>query len=269
MSSCAASCSICCRRGSCASATSVSSPTGAEPHCCRSASNCSADQSRAPLQQHSRLPKRLIRSGTVQSAAELCVLLKASLPPNSCTALHLNHTSAPHEPLSTTSAPVRALARMRIPCLNSPKLLRYRSLQSPNDPSCRRSPVRLGHQGGRTYKLQRIHQLNEDARTHSKYIGSPCGRLPSSRCIRSDLPKRVRTRTVARGRSRYSTRTCRDQDGHSRVAGRSSRVPKCEGPERRPSVTRFTSVELGHRAPRLTVAQLLSRQPWDSSPPRD
>jgi len=175
MSSCAASCSICCRRGSCASATSVSWPTGAERHCCRSASNCSVDQSRAPLQQHNRLPKRRIRSGTFQSAVELCVLLKASLPPNSCSALHLNQIRAPHEPLSTTSAPVRALARMQTPCLNSPKPLRYRSLQSPNDPSSRRSPVRLGHQGGRTYKLQRIHQLNEHARTHSKYIGFPAG----------------------------------------------------------------------------------------------
>ena len=36
----------------------------------------------------------------------------------------------------------------------------------------------------------------------------PCGRLPSSRCIRSAHTKRMRTRTVARGRSRYSTKTC-------------------------------------------------------------
>jgi hypothetical protein len=41
----------------------------------------------------------------------------------------------------------------------------------------------------------------------------PCGRLPSSRCIRSALPKRIRTRTVACGRSRYSTKTYRYLSG--------------------------------------------------------
>ena len=75
----------------------------------------------------------------------------------------------PPRPLSVLWHACRPLVSTR------QKLLRYRSLQSPNDPSSRRSPVRLGHQGGRTYKLQRIHQLNEHARTHSKYIGFPAG----------------------------------------------------------------------------------------------
>src|ERR1700722_16879007 len=146
MSSCAASCSICCRRGSCESATSDSSPTETALRCCRYVCNCSAVQSRAPLQQHNRLLKRLTHSGTVQSAAELCVLLNAFLPPNSCSALHLNRTGAPREPLSTASALARAMPRMQIPCLNQPRMLRYKSPQPPNNPSSRRSPDWLGHQ---------------------------------------------------------------------------------------------------------------------------
>ena len=122
MSSCAASCSICCRRASCASATSASSPTATAPHSCRSASNCSAAQRRQLLRRHHRPPTRFTHSGTVPSAAEPCASSNGSPPPNSCSAHHLNQTGAPHEPLSTSSASARASARTQIPCLNWQKL---------------------------------------------------------------------------------------------------------------------------------------------------
>ncbi len=104
MSSCADSCSTCCRRASCASATSDSSPTANELLCCRCACNCSADYSRRPLPRHHRPPMRLTHSGTARSAEEPCASSNGSPPPNSCFALHLNQTGAQHEALSTSSA---------------------------------------------------------------------------------------------------------------------------------------------------------------------
>src|SRR5664279_5621141 len=104
MSSCAASCSTCCHRGSCASATSDSSPTGDAPPCCRCAFNCSADQRKGQLRKHHRPPKQLTLSGTAQSAAEPCTLSNGSPPRNSCSALRLKPTGAQHEPLFPSSA---------------------------------------------------------------------------------------------------------------------------------------------------------------------
>jgi hypothetical protein len=111
MSSCAASCSTCCRRASSASATSDSLPTATALLCCRCACGCSADHSKTRLHRHHRLQSRLIHSGTVQSAVEPCASSNGSPPRNSCFALHLNQTGAPHEALSTPSAFARASAR--------------------------------------------------------------------------------------------------------------------------------------------------------------
>ena len=94
---------------------------------------------------------------------------------NSCFAHHRNQTGALHESQSTASALARALARMQIPCLNWPGLVRYRSLQLPHDPSVRRFQPHFIHQSGRSYPLQRVHALTEHVRLHSKYIGFPVG----------------------------------------------------------------------------------------------
>jgi hypothetical protein len=94
---------------------------------------------------------------------------------NSCFAHHRNRTGALHEQLSTSSALARALARMRIPCLNEPRLVCYRSLQLPHDPSVRRFQARFMHQSGSSYILQRVHPLTDHLRTNSKYIGFPVG----------------------------------------------------------------------------------------------
>src|SRR3954465_4077481 len=105
MSSCAASCSICCRPVSCASATSDSSPTATALRSCRCASNCSAAQRRCLLRRHHRPPIRTTHSGTVLSAAGSCASSNGSPPRNSCFARHLNQTAAPLERLNLCSPP--------------------------------------------------------------------------------------------------------------------------------------------------------------------
>src|ERR1700722_14768816 len=120
MSSCDASCSICCRPVSCASATSDSSPTGTALLGCRCACDYSADHSKAQLRRHQRPQIRSIHSGTALSAVEPCASSNGSPPRNSCFALHLNQTATPHEALSTSSTLARASAHTRIPCLFQP-----------------------------------------------------------------------------------------------------------------------------------------------------
>jgi hypothetical protein len=44
--------------------------------------------------------------------------------------------------------------------------------------------ARFTHPSGRSHPSQPVHAPTRLARPHSKYI-APCGRLPSSRCIRS------------------------------------------------------------------------------------
>src|SRR5664279_1757580 len=164
-----------CRPVSCASATSDSSPTGIAQRCCRCAFSGSAGQSKGRLRQHHRPPKRLTHSGSAQSAVEPCTSSNGSPRLNSCFAHHRNQTGALHESQSTASALARALARMQIPCLNWPRLVRYRPLQLPHDPSVRRFQAQFIHQSGRSYPLQRVHALTEHVRPHSKYIGFPVG----------------------------------------------------------------------------------------------
>jgi hypothetical protein len=69
---CAASCSTCCRRASCASATSGSSQTVNAPRCCRGAVGCSEALSRQPLRRHRCLLTTLIHSGVVRYAVAPC-----------------------------------------------------------------------------------------------------------------------------------------------------------------------------------------------------
>src|ERR1035437_3079866 len=137
MSSCDASCSICCHRGSCASATSDSSPTGTALLCCRCACGCSADHSKTQLRRHRRPQIRLIHSGTAQSAAEPCASSNGSPLPNSCFAPHLTQNGALHEHLFPSSASHRASARSQITCLICPGLLGRLSLQPSTDTSSR------------------------------------------------------------------------------------------------------------------------------------
>jgi hypothetical protein len=185
MSSCAASCSTCCRRASSASATSDSLPTATALLCCRCACGYSADHSKTRLRRHRRLQIRLIHSGTVQSAVEPCTSSNGSPLRNSCFALHLYRTSTRHEPLSTPSVFARASARTQIPCLNQPNLLACQSIQPTHRTlsNHRASPSSLhAIEPGPTKPLP---DPSAPAQTHSKYIGFHWGRLPSSRCIRS------------------------------------------------------------------------------------
>jgi hypothetical protein len=116
MSSCDASCSICCRPVSCASATSDSSPTGTALRCCRCACDYSADHSKTQLRRHHRSRIRLMHFGTVQSAAEPCGSSNGSLLPNSCFDHHHNQTSTQHEALFKSSLTARVSERIQIPC---------------------------------------------------------------------------------------------------------------------------------------------------------
>src|ERR1039458_933489 len=97
MSSCAASCSICCHPASCASATSDSSPTATALRCCRCACGCSADHCKTQLRRHHRPQIGLVHSGTAQSVVEPCAWSNGFPLRNSCFALHLNQTDALHE----------------------------------------------------------------------------------------------------------------------------------------------------------------------------
>src|ERR1035438_2630953 len=164
-----------CRRASSEFVTSDSSPTGTVLRCCRCAFECSADQRKRQLLLYHCPRNRLTHSGTVPSAVEPCTLSKGSPRRNSCFAHHRNQTGALHESQSTASALARALARTQIPCLNWPRLVRYRSLQLPHDPSVRRFPTQFIHPSGSSYPLLRVHALTKHIRPHSKYIGFPVG----------------------------------------------------------------------------------------------
>src|SRR5271154_1420673 len=132
MSSCDASCSICCHLGSYASATSDSSPTGNAPRCYRCAVGCWATQ-REQLRL-TPLPKRLTLSGTAQSAEAPCASWNGSPPPNSYFDRHLHQTAAPHEALYTSPTYIRVPARSQILCLICPEPLACRALKLPLQP---------------------------------------------------------------------------------------------------------------------------------------
>ena len=155
MSSCAASCSICCRRDSCASATSDSSPTATALRSCRCACDCSADHSKTQLRRHHRPPIRPTHSGIVQSAAEPCASSSGSPQRNSCFALRLNQTAAQHETLFTSSALARASARSQIPCLICRGLLGRLSLQPSADTPSRCSTASSHRQSGTSTPFSR------------------------------------------------------------------------------------------------------------------
>jgi hypothetical protein len=113
-----------------------------------------------------------IRYGTVQSAVATCTSLNGSPPHNSCFALHLNRNRALHEPLSTSSAFARAMARTQIPCLIRPETLcqlflprlpnaAERCFTAPSEPQSRSS-----------YPSQRLRESWTPAQPHSKDIGT-------------------------------------------------------------------------------------------------
>ena len=91
-----------CRRVSCASATSDSSPTATAPRCCRCAISCWTAHSKMQLPPHQLPQISLIHSGIAQSAAQRCASSNRSPLHNSCFALHRNQTGAPHEALYTS-----------------------------------------------------------------------------------------------------------------------------------------------------------------------
>ena len=170
MSSCAASCSICCHPDSSAFATSDSLPTGNALRSCRYACNCSAVQSGELLGRHQRTPKARTHSGTAQSAGELCTSSSGSLLRNSCFAHRLNQTGAPLEPLFPLSSSTRAPARTQIPCLIRPKPLARQSLQTPHLASESHADVSSGLQTIRSYPNLPVPHPAEPAQTDAKYI---------------------------------------------------------------------------------------------------
>src|SRR6266568_3165941 len=168
MSSSAASCSICCRRASCASATSASSPTALR--CCRCAGGCSADHCRTQLRRHQRPQIRIIHSGTAPSAVEPCASSNGSPPRNSCFALHLNQTGTPHEALSTSSTLARASAHTRIPCLFQPKPLGCQPLQRLHKASANQHAASSGHSIIGRCPTRSVPDPSAPVQTDSKYI---------------------------------------------------------------------------------------------------
>src|SRR5450432_85725 len=171
MSSCAASCSICCRHGSCVSATSVSSPIATAPRCCRCACSCSADYCKTQLHRHHSPQIRLIHSGTARSAVEPCASSNGSPLRNSCFAHHLIQTDALHEALSTSSACACALAHTRIPCLFQPKPLGCQPLQPPHQASASQHAAPSGISVIARCPTQSVSDPSAPVQTHSKYIG--------------------------------------------------------------------------------------------------
>src|SRR6266567_6622585 len=171
MSSCAASCSICCRPVSCASATSDSSPTATALRSCRCASNCSAAQRRCLLRWHHRPLIRTTHSGTVLSAAQPCASSNGSPLRNSCFARHLNQISAPLEPLFPPSTSTRASARTRIPCLSWQKPLACWSLLPPHQPSASHRAAPSGLHAIASNQSQPAPDPSAPTQTDAKYIG--------------------------------------------------------------------------------------------------
>src|ERR1017187_10056857 len=96
MSSCAASCSICCHLALYASATSASSPTATAPRCCRCAGGCSADHCKTQLRRQQRPQIRIIHPGIAPSAVGPCASSNGSPLRNSCL-------------LATSTRPVRSM----------------------------------------------------------------------------------------------------------------------------------------------------------------
>ena len=93
-----------------------------------------------------------------------------SPPPNFCSALHLNLTGVPLEPLSASSAFPRVPARKHIPCLIGSGTLCPQSPQPLPDSSLRRSAVPCGPQSGGSYSYPDFHKPSTPRSAHSKYI---------------------------------------------------------------------------------------------------
>ena len=171
MSSCAASCSICCRRASCASATSASSPTATALRCCRYASNCSAAQRKhrfAGITVHRSDPLTLELPSLRRNHARRRTALRRATPAS----------------LSTSTRPVRSmklyphprplpvLRRVRgSPCLIWPEPLACQPLQPPDRPLVRvTAPLHPAFKPIRSYPTQSVPDPSAPAQTDSKYI---------------------------------------------------------------------------------------------------
>lgn len=168
MSSCGASCSICCHLASYVSATSASSPTANALRSCRYASNCSAAQRRWLLRLHPRLPIRLVHSGTVQSAVQPCTSSSGCQLRSFCFAPHLNQTGTQHEAPSPSSAFACASAHTPIPCLFRPKHLGCQPL---HQASASQYAAPSGPSVSGTSPTQSVPDPSAPVQTDSKYIG--------------------------------------------------------------------------------------------------
>ena len=94
------------------------------------------------LRRHHRPPIRPTHSGTAQSAAEPCASSNGSPPRNSCFALHLNQTGAPHERSIHILGTLPVLRRVRGLLVSSGQNRSDRqSLQPPVQPSASLRPL--------------------------------------------------------------------------------------------------------------------------------
>src|ERR1700732_3610921 len=196
MSSCAASCFICCHPVSCASVTSDSSPTAIALRFCHYAANCLAAQKRYLLRQHHRPPIRTTHSGTALSAAQPCASSNGSPPRNSCSARHLNQTGTQHESPFTSSTSIRASARTRILCLLWAKPLGCQPLPPLHRPSsnCRTTPS--GRKATGPCPTRSVPHPSAPLQTDSKYIGFHVGGFLQVAVSEAPRPESIHLRTV-------------------------------------------------------------------------
>jgi hypothetical protein len=91
-------------------------------------------------------------------------------PRNSCFALHLNQTGAPHEPLFPSSVYDRASARTQIHCFFWLKMLGQLSLKLTPDASSPPFAAPYRPQNGRSYLSPHLSKTSAPDQPHSKYI---------------------------------------------------------------------------------------------------
>jgi hypothetical protein len=194
MSSCAASCFICCHRVSCASVTSDSSPTVTALRSCRCVCDCSEEHRKTQPRRHQRPPIRIL-SGTARSAAQPCPSSNGSPLRNSCFARHLNQTGVQHEALSTSPALVRASARSRILGLFRSKPLRYQPLHPLHQVSASQYAAPSSPSVIRCCPTLFVPDPSAPVQTHSKYIGFHVGGFLQV-AVSEAPPKGIQLRTV-------------------------------------------------------------------------
>jgi hypothetical protein len=159
--------------------------------------------------RRNRPPIRLTQAGTARSAAESCTSSNGSPLRNYCFARRLNPKSKQLEYPPASPATARASARTRSPCLICPRLLDCLSLWTSTHTSLERFTAPSHRQSSTSYPTDLVPDSSAPAQTDSKYIAFHEGGF--LQVAVSEAPSQgYATDNVAWGRSRYSTKTCRD-----------------------------------------------------------